>query len=161
MPFPALLAAAERGAKFVTLPDGSRGLLPRNWAARWKLLEVGQTEDGKVRFSREQGWVLSALLERQATLDAVEMDQPFADLRSLLSEASSPVPMDEPEAFVGELRPYQREGLGWLKQLSDLGLGGCLADDMGLGKTVQILAYLLHRARSQDCLLYTSDAADE
>ncbi|MGD2018709.1 MAG: SNF2-related protein [Planctomycetota bacterium] len=150
VPFPALLAAAERGAKFVTLPDGSRGLLPRNWAARWKLLEVGQTEDGKVRFSREQGWVLSALLERQATLDAVEMDQPFADLRSLLSEASSPVPMDEPEAFVGELRPYQREGLGWLKQLSDLGLGGCLADDMGLGKTVQILAYLLHRARSQE-----------
>ena len=150
VPFPELLAAAERGAKFVTLPDGSRGLLPKNWAARWKLLEMGQTEDGKVRFNREQGWVLSALLERQATLDSIEVDEPFADLRSLLSEASSPVPMDEPESFQGELRPYQREGLGWLKQLSDLGLGGCLADDMGLGKTVQILAYLLHRTRSTE-----------
>ena len=150
VPFPALLAAAERGAKFVTLPDGSRGLLPKDWASRWKLLEVGQAEDGKVRFSKEQGWVLSALLERQASLDAVEVDEPFADLRSLLSEASSPVPMEEPEAFVGELRPYQREGLGWLKQLSDLGLGGCLADDMGLGKTVQILAYLLHRIRRSE-----------
>ena len=41
----------------------------------------------------------------------------------------------EPAGFVGELRPYQRRGLGWLRFLERLGLGGCLADDMGLGKT--------------------------
>ena len=48
-----------------------------------------------------------------------------------------------PEAFRGELRPYQQRGLGWLVFLGQLGLGACLADDMGLGKTAQLIASLL------------------
>ncbi len=40
------------------------------------------------------------------------------------------------------LRSYQRNGLGWLHTLYELGLGGVLADDMGLGKTHQGLALL-------------------
>jgi superfamily II DNA or RNA helicase len=52
----------------------------------------------------------------------------------------------EPAAFVGELRPYQRRGLSWLRFLERLGLGGCLADDMGLGKTPTTLAHLVDRA---------------
>ncbi len=51
----------------------------------------------------------------------------------------------EPEGFRGSLRPYQRQGLGWLAHLAELGLGGCLADDMGLGKTVQVIALLVRR----------------
>ena len=43
----------------------------------------------------------------------------------------------------GTLRPYQKDGVAWLRLLSGLGLGACLADDMGLGKTIQILALLL------------------
>ena len=43
----------------------------------------------------------------------------------------------------GTLRPYQRVGLAWLRFLTTLGLGACLADDMGLGKTIQVLALLL------------------
>ncbi len=42
----------------------------------------------------------------------------------------------------GTLRPYQRDGYQWLHQMSNMGLGACLADDMGLGKTVQVIAYL-------------------
>ncbi len=54
-----------------------------------------------------------------------------------------------PDGFVGQLRPYQERGLGWLAFLGDLGLGACLADDMGLGKTAQFLALLVdERARS-------------
>lgn len=41
------------------------------------------------------------------------------------------------------LRPYQEEGVSWLKMLSNYQLGGILADDMGLGKTLQVIAYLL------------------
>ncbi len=41
------------------------------------------------------------------------------------------------------LRPYQKDGVQWLRLLNRLGLGACLADDMGLGKTVQVLALLL------------------
>ena len=46
--------------------------------------------------------------------------------------------------FRGTLRPYQAIGRDWLRFLSGLGLGACLADDMGLGKTVQILALLVN-----------------
>ena len=41
------------------------------------------------------------------------------------------------------LRPYQEQGLAWLRLLAGLGLGACLADDMGLGKTIQVIALLV------------------
>ena len=50
---------------------------------------------------------------------------------------------DPGPALNGTLRPYQRTGVEWLRLLSGLGLGACLADDMGLGKTIQVLALLL------------------
>ncbi len=46
-------------------------------------------------------------------------------------------------ALKATLRPYQETGVNWLRFLSSLGLGACLADDMGLGKTIQVLALLL------------------
>ena len=54
-------------------------------------------------------------------------------------------PIDPPAIFDGELRPYQRDGLGWMEFLRTFGLNGCLADDMGLGKTIQVLALLEER----------------
>ena len=48
-----------------------------------------------------------------------------------------------------ELRPYQKEGVRWLWQLNQLGLGACLADDMGLGKTIQVLSLLLLLKKSK------------
>ncbi|MFP3905477.1 MAG: DEAD/DEAH box helicase [Acidimicrobiales bacterium] len=47
-----------------------------------------------------------------------------------------------PEGFVGELRSYQAEAVGWLNFLDSVQLGGCLALDMGLGKTPTVLAHL-------------------
>ena len=49
-------------------------------------------------------------------------------------------PIEPPQGFQAQLRPYQQRGVSWLAFLSTLGLGACLADDMGLGKTVQMLA---------------------
>ena len=57
-------------------------------------------------------------------------------------------PMDAPAGFHGELRPYQREGLGWLDYLQKFDFGGILADDMGLGKTIQVLALLAEPPRA-------------
>ncbi|TVR09363.1 MAG: DEAD/DEAH box helicase [Phormidium sp. GEM2.Bin31] len=53
-------------------------------------------------------------------------------------------PLPAPPSFVGELRPYQARGVGWLAFLERWGLGACLADDMGLGKTIQTIAFLQH-----------------
>ena len=49
-----------------------------------------------------------------------------------------------PPGIRTELRPYQQVGVHWLRFMTRLGLGPCLADDMGLGKTIQVLALLLH-----------------
>ncbi|MFB6350250.1 MAG: DEAD/DEAH box helicase, partial [Bradymonadaceae bacterium] len=59
-------------------------------------------------------------------------------------------PRPTPENFEGELRPYQSRGLGWIRYLEQLGLGGCLADDMGLGKTIQVLARLAEERLEAD-----------
>jgi len=50
--------------------------------------------------------------------------------------------IEQPEGFIGGLRPYQLKGVSWLSFLDRMGLGACLADDMGLGKTIQLLALL-------------------
>ncbi len=52
----------------------------------------------------------------------------------------------QPEGFVGELRTYQAEAVGWLRFLDAASLGGCLALDMGLGKTPTVLAHLARSA---------------
>lgn len=47
------------------------------------------------------------------------------------------------------LRPYQKQGVYWMRFLENAGLDGLLADEMGLGKTLQTLAWLsLPRAGS-------------
>jgi len=72
-----------------------------------------------------------------------------AQLRALASPDADP-PL--PKGFTGELRPYQKTGLGWMTALGETGFGGALADDMGLGKTVQALAYLAARIDAAESL---------
>ena len=51
----------------------------------------------------------------------------------------------QPPGLLAQLRHYQQTGVNWLRFVTELGLGACLADDMGLGKTVQVIGLLLHR----------------
>ena len=53
-------------------------------------------------------------------------------------DAGRPIP-----GLAGELRPYQRRGVAWIRFLTDNGFGALLADDMGLGKTIQTIAWIL------------------
>jgi len=72
--------------------------------------------------------------------------QPGKWLASQLEALRSPAEMraaDPGRALKASLRPYQQEGVNWLRLLSRLGLGACLADDMGLGKTMQVISLLL------------------
>ncbi len=55
--------------------------------------------------------------------------------------------------FAAKLRAYQLEGYRWLRRLSELGVGACLADDMGLGKTIQALAVMVDRAQHGPALV--------
>ena len=40
------------------------------------------------------------------------------------------------------LRPYQKQGVYWMRFLESAGIAGLLADEMGLGKTLQTLTWL-------------------
>jgi SNF2 family DNA or RNA helicase len=73
----------------------------------------------------------------------VELDEPAREMVDRLTHETALSPHNGPEAFVGSLRPYQKDGMSWLLFLRNCGLGGCLADDMGLGKTIQWITYLL------------------
>lgn len=42
----------------------------------------------------------------------------------------------------GTLRPYQKQGVYWMRFLEKSGLSGLLADEMGLGKTLQTLTWI-------------------
>jgi hypothetical protein len=144
---PQLLAAARRGEGFVKLGDGSLGILPEAWLARVApLAALGHAGSGAVRFSTHQTGLLDALV---ATLPEVATDEIFEKARRKLSSFGGIAPVSEPPGFRGELRGYQRYGLGWFRFLREFGFGGCLADDMGLGKTVQVLALLVSRGEER------------
>jgi non-specific serine/threonine protein kinase len=68
-------------------------------------------------------------------------------LAGALAKLRSPESLgqEDPPGLCASLRQYQQTGVSWLRFVTGLGLGACLADDMGLGKTVQVIGLLLHR----------------
>jgi hypothetical protein len=140
---PELLAALRRGEGAVRLGDGSSGLLPEEWLRRVApLAAFGQPSGDQLRFHATQVGLLDALLAAEPTATC---DETFAQARRRWERFSGIEAAEAPRGFSGELRAYQKAGLGWLHFLRELGFGGCLADDMGLGKTVQVLALLESR----------------
>ncbi len=140
---PELLSAARRGETMIELGDGSMGMLPEEWLKKYGMLaDLGTAENGALRFNASQAGVLDALLANQPE---IQVDAAFEKVREQLRQFEGVIAVDSPPGFHGELRPYQREGLGWLDYLHRFGFGGILADDMGLGKTIQVLALLQRR----------------
>ena len=137
---PALLAALRRGENMVRLDDGTYGLLPEEWLKRFgSFAGLGTAEADHLRFRRNQMGVLDALLAAQPE---VNCDETFARVRDELRCFAGIGAGEQPAGFVGQLRDYQRDGIGWMEFLRRFGFGGCLADDMGVGKTAQVLAML-------------------
>lgn len=140
---PELLAALSRGETTVRLGDGSLGILPEEWLEQYGLLAgLGTPDEDALRFAATQAGLLDALLSGE---QLVEYDEKFLELRERIKFNKDVQAIVEPPGFKGELRTYQREGVGWMTFLQNFGFGGCLADDMGLGKTVQLLAMIQDR----------------
>jgi superfamily II DNA or RNA helicase len=137
---PQLLAAVRRGDTMVRLGDGTYGLLPEEWLGRFApLAGLGSKEEDHLRFKRNQAGLLDALLAAQPE---VQVDELFERVRERMRTFNGVKSLAQPPGFVGQLRDYQCEGLGWMEFLREFGFGGCLADDMGVGKTAQVLAVL-------------------
>jgi superfamily II DNA or RNA helicase len=140
---PELLEALRRGENMVKLGDGTYGVLPGDWLRRIGMLAgMGTPEAGHIRFRPSQAGLLDALLAAQPE---AKFDERFAVIRDELRRFQGVSAVAQPEGFIGHLRDYQREGVGWMEFLRRFSFGGCLADDMGVGKTAQVLALLESR----------------
>jgi superfamily II DNA or RNA helicase len=145
---PELLEALRRGDNLVRLDDGTYGMLPEEWLQRIGMFAgLGERENGHVRFRKNQAVLLDALLAAQPHASC---DEVFARMRQELRSFEGVRRSEQPEGFVGELRQYQCEGLGWMEFLRRFSFGGCLADDMGVGKTAQVLALLETRRQLRE-----------
>ncbi len=124
--------------------------------AHWKTVEA---EAGKGGLTFAEGMRLLAGAPADLQHDEIEESrewsfvQPGKWLASQLEALRSPDQLksaDPGRALKASLRPYQQAGVNWLRLLSRLGLGACLADDMGLGKTMQVIALLLVEKKRLD-----------
>ena len=139
---PRVLEALRNKESTIALEDGGVGVLTADVRRRLAPLVAISGAAKGLRFRHSQTALLDALL---ALIPSTETDKRFERARTELQGFERVEACAEPPTFQGELRQYQREGLGWFAFLRRFGLGGCLADDMGLGKTVQALALLESR----------------
>ncbi len=135
-------------AELASLADANRAVV--RVRGRWIRVESDQLKRLGERRSVGAGAALAAALGGGIDLGGpteavVEVVGPLATLGDRLRGLDTLRELDPPDGFTAELRPYQRRGLAWLKEMDELGLGGVLADDMGLGKTIQLLALHAHR----------------
>ena len=154
-------------AEMAELLDANGGLVPLKgkWVevdpekleqalTHWKLVEHNARRDG-LSFFEGMRLLSGASLTRQDQFEADAETREWtgltagANLDAVLKSLRSPETQLEkiPPGLKAELRPYQQTGYSWLRFVTRLGLGACLADDMGLGKTVQVIALLLDLKR--------------
>lgn len=142
-----LLEMAGRSTgRFLALGEGEFLALTQEFRDRLdRLALLGEPgKKGRLR--------LNALAATVAEPELIVHDPQWVARRRRMAEAERLKPR-VPAGFLAELRPYQREGLGWMARLAHWGAGACLADDMGLGKTVQALALLVRRAKEGPALV--------
>jgi superfamily II DNA or RNA helicase len=137
-----LVRCLREGRKFVRLSDNSFASLdPEKVKAlmeREVELLAGANKQGKLPLS--QAGRIQELLEQVSSATVAASAKA---LFSKLSNIEEIKPIKRPRGLKGVLRPYQEQGLSWLKFVHDLGSGGVLADDMGLGKTIEAIALLM------------------
>ncbi|MFF5638206.1 DEAD/DEAH box helicase [Streptomyces sp. NPDC012825] len=118
---------------------------------RWVLVDAVTAErarGGRLRQAVPAGEALTAVLLGSVSVGQDEHADLVAEgelgrLAALLS-GDLFTAVEPPRSLVGELWPYQRDGLVWLANVSSR-FGALLCDDMGLGKSVQAIALVLHR----------------
>ncbi|PWS26531.1 DNA helicase [Pedobacter yonginense] len=129
-------------SKFVTLDDGTQGILPEEWIEKFVgYFSAGEVVEDrllthKIKFASINNLYEDALLDGEVKNELKNYKQKFEGPHSMHE-------VEVPKALTASLRQYQKDGLNWLNFLDDFNFGACLADDMGLGKTIQILAFIL------------------
>jgi SNF2 family DNA or RNA helicase len=135
--------AVKNKTKYVQLDDGTMGILPAEWIAKFTdYFNAGEISDDEALQISKSNFTTIELLFDNAMLDEQVKDE-ITIYHQKLEHFDTIKDITLPAGFNGQLRPYQQQGLNWLNFLDDFNFGGCLADDMGLGKTIQVIAFIL------------------
>ena len=124
--------------RYVELSDGNRAIIDDGYMRRLeRIFSRKKGKDGGVRVSFFDLPEIEDLLGKQLEGEAFKHHRDvYEGFNSLACQGLNTPKLN------AKLRPYQKEGIKWMKYLYDNSLGGCLADDMGLGKTVQTIGLL-------------------
>lgn len=115
------------------LSSGEIFIIPEEWFAKFKdLAYLSQNNGGKTYIHKTYYKLIENIQDDNKAL---------AD-KNIIKKDIKEYKLDISPEIKAILRPYQLEGIEWLRFLNVNNFGGCLADDMGLGKTLQILAFL-------------------
>jgi superfamily II DNA or RNA helicase len=132
------------GQNVTRLRDGRLAILDTDGLEEFQAIlkdcDPAQSRPGTYRIERSQAAYVDAAFGELAGASI----QSTREWENWTRAQRQLVPL-EPEplgSLEGILRPYQKEGVYWLRFLSRNGLGGILADEMGLGKTLQTLAFV-------------------
>lgn len=147
--------ALSKKQNFVSLSDGSIGLLSEDWLDKYSLMvKLGAVSGGnKIRLKKFHFSAIEGLSDEISETEVLnELSEKRDRLLNFDFEKSDDFEL--PENVHAELRPYQQAGFKWMTFLSEIGWGGILADDMGLGKTLQTLTFLQHYLNKTPGALY-------
>jgi SNF2 family DNA or RNA helicase len=132
----------REGKKYVRLSDNSFAPIDaeriQSMLDREVELIVAAGKSGKLPLSHA-GRVQELLEHASSSQVAAATKELFQKLQSI----DQIKPAKKPKGLKTTLRPYQEQGLSWLRFIHEIGSGGVLADDMGLGKTIETIALLL------------------
>ena len=132
----------REGKKYVRLSDNSFAPIDadrvRSMLDREIELITAAGKTGKIPLS--QAGRVQELLQHAANSSVTGSAK---DLFKKLESIDEIKAVKKPKALKATLRPYQEQGLSWLRFIHEIGSGGVLADDMGLGKTIETIALLL------------------
>lgn len=133
IPFVKLRNNILKGIREYTLPDGTVAILPKEWYSKYtNLLGMCKVEGAVIKVHKYQFGVLRNMSDGISESFIERFD------KLIKSDATYEIP----EEINAQLRNYQVDGYGWMRDLHELKFGGCLADDMGLGKTIQTIGLL-------------------
>jgi SNF2 family DNA or RNA helicase len=148
VPLKQLQKAVKNRTKFVSLNDGTLGILPQEWINKFAhYFRGGEVVKDHIRTSKINFTYLDEVYDKE--LLSFETQEEIKSLKEKIQSFKSIKEVDVPKGLNAELRSYQKEGVNWLCFLDEFNFGGCLADDMGLGKTIQIIAFILHQRKNK------------
>lgn len=133
------LLSLYKKQKYITLSDGNRAILDAAYIHRLERVFSKSKKKGASRLSFFDLPEVEEMLGQQLEGEVFKRHRKIYEGFNRLAKERIKLPKVQ-----ATLRPYQEEGVKWLKYLYDNGLGGCLADDMGLGKTLQTITLLAY-----------------